>query len=245
VLGKVSSILEAFDPDTPVLRLSDLSERTGLPRSTVHRTVEQLREIGWLERLAGGYRLGFGLFELGSLVSRRHDLREAALPFMTELYELTHEVVHLGLLECSDVVYLDKISGHRSATVPSRVGGRFPAHCSAIGKAMLAYADAAQVDAALERGLAPRTPRTIVNPDALRLELERIRTRGVAIDHEEAMAGITCVAAPIRGAGRAIAAVSVTGPVGRVDVERLAPIVQAMAGGVWRSLFPSSARRVS
>lgn len=241
VLRRATLILEAFDDEHPVLKLRGLSVRTGLPRSTVHRTAEQLVELRWLERGPDGYRPGLLLFELGGLVPRVSWLRRSALPFMEDLYEGTHELVQLGVLDGNEVVYLDKIGGHTSPSVISRLGGRLPATCTGLGKAMLAHSADATVDLALEGGLHRLTPNTIVDLDEFRHELAEIRRRGVAVDHEEAQPGIVCVAAPIRGAGRAIAAISLTGPADRMDVDRFAPAVSAAAAGVWRSLFPSRA----
>jgi len=239
VLRRATLILEAFDDEHAVLKLRGLSARTGLPRSTVHRTAEQLVELRWLERGPDGYRPGLLLFELGGLVPRVSWLRRSALPFMEDLYEGTHELVQLAVLDGNEVVYVDKIGGHASPMVISRPGGRLPASCTGLGKAMLAHSSEVTIAHTLERGLDSRTPNSIVDLDEFRRELATIRRCGVAIDHEEAQPGIACVAAPIRGSGRAIAAISLTGPIERMDVERLAPAVTAAAAGVWRALFPT------
>ncbi|HEY4333013.1 MAG TPA: helix-turn-helix domain-containing protein, partial [Ilumatobacteraceae bacterium] len=122
VLARATSILAAFNEEHPVLKLRGLSMRTGLPRSTVHRTAEQLVELRWLERGPDGYRPGLLLFELGGLVPRVSRLRQRALPFMEDLYEATHELVQLGVLDGHEVVYLEKIGGHLSSHVHSRPG---------------------------------------------------------------------------------------------------------------------------
>lgn len=238
MLRRATRILEAFDDEHPVLKLRGLSARTGLPRSTVHRTAEQLVELRWLERGTEGYRPGLLLFELGGLVPRVSRLRQSALPFMEDLYECTHELVQLGVLDGAEVVYLDKIGGHASSSVVSRLGGRLPASCTGLGKAMLAHSSEDTIIHAVDSGLACRTPSSIVDLDAFRRELTEIRRAGVAFDREEAQTGIVCVAAPIRGSGRAIAALSITGPVDRMCLERLAPAVSGAAAGVWQALFP-------
>lgn len=238
VLRRATQILEAFDDQHPVLRLGGLVERTGLPRSTVHRTAEQLVGLRWLERGPDGYRPGLLLFELGGLVPRVSRLRQTALPFMEELYERSRELVQLGVLDGNQVVYLDKIGGHTSSPVISRPGGRLPASCTGLGKVMLAHSSDDSIERALALGLDRRTPNSIVDGDAFRLELAEIRRVGLAFDREEAQPGIACVAAPIRGAGRAIAAISVSGPPDRIDFERVGPAVSAAAVGVWRTLFP-------
>jgi DNA-binding IclR family transcriptional regulator len=119
-----------------------------------------------------------------------------------------------------------------------------PAYCTAAGKALLAYAGEARIDEAIAAGLVARTGHTIVVPDVLRVELARVRDAGWALEAEENVRGLACVAAPIRGAGRAVAAVSVSGPVERIEVGRVAPLVRRAAADIWGQLFsrrPSAA----
>jgi len=237
VAGRISSIIDAFDSTSPTLSLSQLTERTGLPKSTVHRMADQLVELRWLERTSTGYRLGMRFFEVGGLVAMRNHLRERALPFLQDLQASTHHSVHLGLLEGSDVVILEKLWGHGAPSLPTRVGGRMPAHCTAAGKALLAFAPEKVVEDVISRGLERRTGRTIVVPELFRQELATVRTAHWALETEENVAGLRCVAAPIRGSGRAISAVSVSGPVHKVDVSRVVPLVRRCAADIWDQLF--------
>lgn len=237
VAGRISMIIGAFDAGSPTLSLSQLTERTGLPKSTVHRMADQLVEYKWLERTPTGYRLGIRFFEVGALVSSRSHLRERALPYLQDLQAATRHSVHLGILEGRDVVILEKLWGHDSTTLPTRVGGRMPAHCTAAGKALLAFAPEKAVEEVVAAGLERRTGRTIVVPELFRQELATVRTAHWALETEENVAGLRCVAAPIRGAGRAIAAVSVSGPVHKVDVSRVVPLVRRCATDIWSQLF--------
>ncbi len=237
VAGRISMIIGAFDANTPTLSLSQLTERTALPKSTVHRMADQLVEHKWLERTPTGYRLGIRFFEVGGLVSSRTHLRERSLPFLQDLQAATHHSVHLGILDGRDVVILEKLWGHDSALLPTRVGGRMPAHCTAAGKVLLAFAPEKSVEEVLVGGLERRTGRTIVVPELFRQELATVRTAHWALETEENVAGLRCVAAPIRGAGRAIAAVSVSGPVHKVDVSRIVPLVRRCATDIWSQLF--------
>jgi DNA-binding IclR family transcriptional regulator len=239
VLARATQILSAFDDDHPSLRLDALKERSGLPRSTVHRAAEQLVELGWLERGSDGYRPGLLLFELGGLVPRVSRIRQRALPFIEEVHQATRELVQLGVLDGTEVVYLEKLGGHGSSEVSSRLGGRWPASCTGLGKALLAFSGEDAIDRVIEAGLAQRTAASITDPAEFRRVLAGVRAAGIAFDREEAAPGITCIAVPIRGSGRAIAAMSVTGPTGRLDVDRAAPVLRRAAGGVWRALFPS------
>lgn len=154
--------------------------------------------------------------------------------------------MHLSVLDGAEVVCLERIGGSEATTVPSRVGGRMPAYSTAAGKAILAFGDPGAVEHVLAQGLRPRTARTLTRPNALRAELAAVRERGVAHDREESFRGICCVAAPLRGAGRAVAAVSVSSCRGERELARLGPAVLACARAVWRELYgPGRAGRAS
>jgi DNA-binding IclR family transcriptional regulator len=142
------------------------------------------------------------------------------------------------VLHDTDVVYLQKLP-IKGLEVPTRDGGRMPAHCTGLGKAMLAWSPDEQVERVIDTGLERRTATTIVDPAAFRAELAAIRDRGVAYDRDEACPGLSCVAAPIRGSGRAIGAVSVTGFSGRFDFASVELKVRAAAVAIWRDLFGS------
>lgn len=244
VLNRAVDILAAFAEGSRVsLSLAEISRRTGLPKATAHRLLAALDTVRLVERTeTGNYQLGIRLFELGEHVQRTHELREAALPFMQDLYEATHDTVHLAVLEGTDVVYLERIRGHRQINVASRVGGRLPAACTGVGKALLAFnPEAAQQ--VLSATLSPRTPYSIVSPKVLDAEFCRIRETGVAFDREENAIGVHCAAAPILVAGRAVAAVSVTGSPARLDVDRIASAVRTAALGIQRTMATGPPRR--
>jgi DNA-binding IclR family transcriptional regulator len=205
----------------------------------VHRYAEQLVEIGWLERDVNGYQVGMRLFEIGGLAGRRERLRSKARPHLQALAASTRMAVNLGVLDQTDVVYLARML-LRQFELPTRDGGRMPAYCTGIGKALLAFSDEHEVERAIARGLDARTPHTIVVPEVFRAEIADIRECGIALDREEACLGISCVATPVRGSGRAIAAVSVSGPPSKVDVAVLAPAVRNTASLIWSDLFAAT-----
>jgi len=239
VLGRIATILDAFDMGDQVLSLPDLSQRANLPKSTVHRLAEQLRAIGWLERdHSNGYRVGMRLFELGALAPQRNQLRDTAFPHLHGLATKTGLAVQLGVLDRGEVVYLERIVVGEFS-LPTRLGGRMPAYCTGLGKAMLAYDDAA-ADQVMSATLPRRTAFTITEASALRADLEQVRSLGVARDVNEAYDGLVCVAAPIRNAGRAIAAVSVTGPARSMDWEATADAVKCTAASIWNARFGTS-----
>ncbi|WP_257231229.1 IclR family transcriptional regulator, partial [Streptomyces sp. UH6] len=221
VLGKALAVLRAFGPADSVLPLAELVRRTGLAKGTAHRVAGDLVHHRLLDRTEHGYRLSGGLFELGLRAAAERTLVELAMPFLQDLYERTHETVHLGVRQGGEVLYLTKIGGHRQARTPSRTGGRMPVHCTAIGKVLLAHADEEELTAVLSGPLERRTPRTVVAPGLLRRQLVKAVETGVAYEYEESTQGLLCVAAPVlEPDGRtAVAAISVTGPVGRFRPE--------------------------
>jgi DNA-binding IclR family transcriptional regulator len=235
VLGRVDRIIGAFDRADCALTLHELTERTGLPKSTVHRMVDQLIDLGWLEREVSGYRIGMRLFEIGGLASRRSRLSDLAAPHLHALSVATGFAVQMAILDSTDVVYLERIP-MRGFRLPTRQGGRQPAYCTGLGKAMLAFdADAARK--VLSQELPARTSQTLTRHRDLEIELERIAETGLAFDHQESYEGLACVAAPLRGSGRAIAAVSVSGPVARIDLHAVASLVRDTAAAIWNERF--------
>lgn len=242
VLGKVMAILHAFEPDDRGIGFAELQRRTGLPKATLHRLTADLVAARLLDRADGRYRLGAHLFELGMRASIERGLLEVATPFLEDLYERTHETVHLGLREGTEVVYVAKMGGHRQAKAPSRLGGRMPLHATAIGKALLAHAPDKVKAEVLAGPLARLAPRTITAPRILNQQLEQILETGVAFEFEESAVGIVCVATPILdGAGVVIAAVSVAGPVIRFQPTKHVVQVRAASAGIAATLARRSA----
>ncbi|MFC1437088.1 IclR family transcriptional regulator [Streptacidiphilus sp. N1-10] len=242
VLARGLLLLDAFGPSDAELTLAELSARTGLAKPTAHRLLAQLVAWGGVERgTRGGYRLSLSLFVLGQRAPRQRSLREAALPYLEDLYEATHENVHLAVQDGTDTLFLDKVSGRRSTPIVSRVGSRLPAHCTATGKLFLALGPPEHLRRAVQAGLARLTPRTIITPGMLRADLARTLDRGYGLNREESEVGVTAVAAPIFDhRRRVIAAVSITGGSHRLDLERLAPAVRTAALSLSRELVRES-----
>jgi DNA-binding IclR family transcriptional regulator len=237
VLGRAFAILTSYRADDRSLTVTELTRRTGLPKPTVHRLVTQLLDWGALERTGTEVRLGMRLFELGQMAPRQRSLRDAALPLLGDLQTATQQTVHLAVLEGAEVVYVVKLPSRNGPEVPSRIGGRMPAYCTGVGKALLAHSPPAVLFAVVEAGLVRHTPRTVVMPGLLQRELADIRRTGVAFEREESARGIACVACPVLDErGSAVAAVSVTGWVMRMDVERMTSGVRTTALALSRSL---------
>lgn len=232
VIDRISLVLDAFDGPGR-LTLAQIVRRTGLPRSSAHRMLERLVQLRWLRRSGRDYELGMRLVELGSLAVHQDRLVQAAKPLLGELHRATGLVVHLAVLDRTDVVYLDKIGDRTIAAIPTRVGGRQPAQCTAVGKALLAHQDGHEpVDLATRK-----TKYSIASVSQLAAELAKARTHGYAFDREETLLGFGCVAAPIGAPGEAVAAVSVCGPMSRMMFDqRLVAPVRMAAMGIWRNV---------
>lgn len=244
-IGRIARVFDAFDDQHPKLTLTEIAERTRLPLSSTHRILEQMTEVRWLNRTGDHYQLGLRIFELGGLAATSNRIRSAALPFIQELHATTGHVVHLAIPDGREVVYLDKVGGRFCQKVPTRVGSRFPLHSTSLGKAMLAFAGEERIEDVLAGGLSRCTPQTIVDPDELRSQLAVIRSTSVSHDDQEAITGIRCVAAPVRGSGRAVAAVSVCGPTDEIDFARLTLPVQRAAQAIWNAAFGPAETRIT
>ncbi|HLH68572.1 MAG TPA: IclR family transcriptional regulator [Candidatus Dormibacteraeota bacterium] len=239
---RVLRVLEAFSPTKRDLTLSEIADQLGLPRSSVHRLLAVLIAHGFIERdpATRRYRLGIRLFEIGSIVIHQRGLHSAAHPVVEELSVSTGETCHLAVLSGIEAVYVYKIEGASSIIMSSRVGGRAPAHCTSIGKVLLAWSGREVVEQVVAGGLRPYTLNTITSPEQLEVELERVRAQGYAIDVEEYERGLCCIAAPVRDhSGAVIAALGLAGPRSRLGPRRLTELagpVRAAADAVSRNL---------
>ena len=237
VVAKIARLLGAFGSDSPAMGLAELVRRTGLPKTTVHRLANELTAAGLLSRAGTHYVLGSRLFELGQLVPDRRSLREAALPFLEDVFVATRETVHLAVIHDRQVMYIERLAGHGSRRTPSSVAGHLPIHTTATGKALLAHASPEFIDDVCSRGLPRRTQFTLVTAEQLRGELVKIRGTGIAIEREETRLGYVSVAAPVFGRDRtAVAAISVTGLTERIDPDHVTHTVRSAARGLTRVL---------
>ncbi|MBC7226141.1 MAG: IclR family transcriptional regulator [Thermoflexales bacterium] len=220
--------------------LEGLSAHVGLSRSTAHRLLTTLVRAGYLRHSPReGYRLGPKLIELGFRAHAGLHLPSLARPYLEELSEATRETVHLGVLDGNQVVYIDKVPGKRELQMASYIGARVPAQSTALGKALVSTLPREEWLRAFVPGLR-RTERTIAEADRFLEEIERVAREGYALDLEENEPGIRCVAAPVRdGAGRGVAAVSISSAVLYLTEERireLIPLVRETARRISREL---------
>jgi IclR family acetate operon transcriptional repressor len=236
-VARVSAVLAAFNAHHAKLRVLEISRRAGLPKATTSRLVKELVDHGFLEREGNTVHIGTRLFELGELASRHRNLRAVALPYMADLREATRQTIHLAVLDGQEVVYVEILRSRDAPRMPSEVGGRLLAHASGVGKALLAFSGPEAVETVCAQTLRRLGPRTITAPGILRRELTRIQGAGLAYDNEESGRGVGCVASPVHGIDAGpVAAISVSGWCGRVNLRRMGPAVRTAALAMSREL---------
>ncbi|MET8578594.1 IclR family transcriptional regulator [Streptomyces sp. NPDC005012] len=242
MVGRMTRILDAFGSSGTTLTLEEVEERTSLPRSSAHRILNQLIQLGWISRGDHGYSLGRRALRAGEGTHGWDELRKAAAPVLHRLQVHTKLVVHLGVLDGTEVVFLDKIGGSFAAFLPSDVGTRWWVTSNGLGKSMLAYLPPEDVHSLLKR-----CPGLVDGADdgftALYCELDAIRRmRGVAFDRGGGMPGVGAVACAVRGPDGPVGAISVCGELRQMHLERLAPLVAQAAQQVSQALHPDPAR---
>lgn len=219
-LARAANILEHLAVHKGGDGLSNISRGLGLSKSTTHSLITTLEKLGYVQQdqVTGKYALGLKLFELGQVVHASMDLRTIAMPHLHALAEKYQETVHLAVLSKGEVVYIDKVDSPRSIRIISQVGGRNPAHCTGVGKVLLAGLTEGELERVIrEKKLQRFTANTITDPGELKTLLDQVRVDGYAQDQEEIEIGLSCVAAPVKNhSGTIIAAISLSGPTGRI-----------------------------
>ena len=239
VAERLIAVLDVFDCNRRSFSLTELSDRTGLPRATVHRLATALVAGRMLERDGTKFALGLHTFELGQRVPRQRLLREVAAPYMSDLREAIGLTINLCVLDGRDAVYVDILRGREvpPSLRAARPGGRLPAHATGVGKAMLAHAPIGVVDDYLAVPLKRLGPRTIGDPALLRAELEQIRIDGVGFDREESSEGLVCAACPVLGRnGTVVAGLSAAGWSHRIVLDHIASAVRTSSMAITRAL---------
>ena len=236
------AVIQAFSRDSATLTITDVAGRARLTRAVARRYLLTLKELGYIAQVDRGFLLTPRVLDLGSAYLVNQAVAGVAQPFMEEAVEALHESCSASVLDGRDVVYIARVPAKRIMSVNLAVGSRLPAHCTSMGKVLLAAlpedALAAFFDGPpLER----RTGRTICEPKALRKELEAIRARGWAFANGESEDGVRTVAAPIVDrSGKVQAAINVSGHASRVSMKALRslylPVLLEAADGISRAL---------
>lgn len=245
VEGGLQSVLTALDvldcfTHEEELGISEVARRIGVAKSTAHRLLTTLCARGVAEQNpdTGRYRLGMHLFALGQLAASRSQLHRTALPLLAELKQRTGDTIHLAVPDGVEMLYVERLETVREMALMSTVPRRIPAHATSSGKAVAAYDDAF-ADARVRAGLPVRTSTTLASPRDYRAALAKTRQRGYALSVDEAIVGLTSVAAPVFDhTGKACAAISIVGPTTRIlaNVESPARLVRTAAGRLARQL---------
>ncbi|MFD3943829.1 IclR family transcriptional regulator [Streptomyces sp. NPDC058579] len=235
-VARALDILELFLTGDETLAAPDVVRRLGLPRTTVHELLTTLTARHYLvpaPEHPGRYRLGVRTYQLGSRYAEQLDLAAEGRQVAREVAEICDETVHVALLEDTDVIYVAKVDSTHAVRMVSAAGRRLPAHCTAVGKMLLASLPPAELDSRIDgRELVAMTPHSITAHDALRAALAEIRERGIAVEHRESNPDVSCVAAPVRdSSGRVVAALSVSVPVIRWSEDRERDLAELAAKG--------------
>ncbi|MGP4113678.1 IclR family transcriptional regulator [Streptomyces sp. 4N509B] len=227
-VSRALDILELFLDGDGTLSAPEITRRLQLPRTTVHELVTTLAARSYLVPVPGQpgrYRLGVRTYQLGSRYAEQLDLAAEGHQVARAVAETCGETVHVAVLEDVDVIYIAKVDSTHAVRMVSAAGRRLPAHCTAVGKMLLASLSPDDLDTRLPapggEELRAMTPNSITSPDELRSRLAEIRERGVAMEQRESNPDVSCVAAPVRDrSGRVVAALSISVPMVRWSGER-------------------------
>ena len=236
MVAPVRKALQVLDElaaaDRPVT-LSEIAARAALPKTTAYRYLYTLRAAGFvqLDEASDTYTIGARLALAAAQPLSAAALKKAAQPLMRRLQRRFNETVNLGIRSGSDVVYIDMVGSTRSLRMQATIGGSDPLHATAIGKAILSGLTSEAREAVLPRRLAAVTPHTLIDREALARNVEEARARGFATDLEENELGARCVAAPLPALGdeAPAAAISISGPVQRISLDKLAAMGRVLA----------------
>ncbi len=231
-LDRSLDVLEALSQADEPLGVTEIGNRVGLHKSTVHRILQTLAYRGYVEKEKDRdrYHLGIKIVELGIKFFDDLQIRKVAEPFLADLAKEFDEVVHLVISDEGEIVYLDKMEGSQVISMRSRVGRRAPMHCTAVGKAILASLSEEEARHILEsKGMSRLTQKTKTSVEEILEELPGIREKKVALDDEENELGIICLGTPVLDySGRAIGGVSVSGPANRMHEKGLDQIGEVL-----------------
>ena len=236
-IERALQIVDLFDEQTTELKITEISQRMDLHKSTVHSLLKTLMKYGYIAQNAdsGKYKLGLKFVERGQLLLQGLDIRAVAHGHLLALSATTGQTSHLVILNEGQGVYIDKVEGEKAAIRYSRLGRRVPLHCSAVGKALIAFqAEGRREHLLQDYSFTSHTTNTIMNKNTFLEELSHVRKQGFAVDNQENEPGVRCAAAPIFDhTGQVVAAISLStmvSSVGDEEFEQYASRVKAESG---------------
>lgn len=239
-------ILDVFDRQRPALTSMEIAERVGMNNTTVHRFLLTMEEIGAVSRISRGrFCLGMTLADLGSQVPVHRVLNEAVLHHLEMLAEDYNESIQATVLEGTEIVSIAHIPSRHSLSIGIRVGKRWPAYCTAVGKVLMAdMTDSVLREYASTLKYERRTPGTITSATALIRHIKKVRQQGYALNDQESELGLRAIAVPVRNRhGQTIAAISISGPITRLSMETLLAArgdLDSCAQRITRNLYGNS-----
>lgn len=239
-IDRAVAILECFNEEKKELKLSEISEKLDLNKSTVHGIITTLKYHGFIsqDEETQKYKLGLRFIEFGDLVMNSINIRNASLPVIDEICCKIEETVHIGMLDGLDVVWIEKKECNKSIKTSTKIGARVPAYTTADGKTILSYLDKNKINGYLPKRIPKYTKNTITNKSEFIKKLEEIKKNGYTVDNEEFVEGIKCVAAPIFDhEGNVKFSISTTGPAFRMTdekIEELSVIIKEAANKISR-----------
>jgi len=233
-VDRALDILESFDYNDEELGVTELANRLKLHKNNVFRLLATLEVRGYIEqdKKTGNYRLGIKTFEIANVFLHHLGLRRQARPILEDLVDRCDETAYLSVLDGSDVIYILMHETSQTVRIVPRLGRRLPLHCTAAGKAQLAFESADRLRLIFKDGPLPKlTEKTITNYEAFREHLREVAKAGFAVDNEEFEGGVRCIAAPVKDySHKVVASVGLSGPLSRFSLERiekeLAPLVK-------------------
>ena len=229
-LAKGMNILELLS-DNEGLSVTQVAKMLNINRASSHRFLATLRELGYADKDDNlRYSLTSKVIELGTKVLNRFEIRKIAHPFLQEVASKFNETINLGFFNGNNVITIDKIDSTEILRMDAGIGGREPAYCTSLGKAILVYLPDNKLEEYLKViELKPYTPNTVTSKEKLKKELMHTRKNGYAIDNEELSVGLRCVGAPVFDhSGQARYAISISGPSIRFGRKRLQEMQQAL-----------------
>jgi len=227
-IDRAVAILDCFSEEKKELRLSEISERLGLNKSTVHGIISTLKYHGFIsqDEETQKYKLGIRFVQFGDLVINSMNIRNAAVPVIDAVCEKIEETVHVAMLDGLDVVWIEKRECTKSIKTSTKIGARLPAYTTADGKIIICYQNKDKIKNYLPKRIPQYTNNTITNKSEFIKKLEEMKKNGYAIDNEEYVEGLKCVAAPIFDHdGKVRFSLSTTGPAFRMNEERIKELI--------------------
>jgi len=225
-IDRALNLLEFLSANEQETGITEISKKLHVGLSTVHRILTTLKSRGYViqNQQTKKYRLGIKLFGLGCAVQSTKRLVEITKPYLRQLSQNTNETVNLAILEGKEVIYLDTIESPEILRTEIMAGTRTPAHCTALGKVLLAFIADVEFESLYKNDelLSSLTSKSISSLKELKKCLKKVKEQGYAVDSEEYKIGVNCISVPIFGRnGEAITAISITGPASRFTIDEM------------------------